>query len=175
MSNFYNPFLAASSGASCLFAIYDKTRGDALAGMIGYLNTSFSDLSTEIAFVVILPEFQRTHVTTHAIGLLMQYALNVPSDPHMPGLGLRRLQWRASSANDRSVNAAKRMGFQLEGIIRWAFVLNENNAKQSNGKDVREGDPRGKLLGRDNAMLSVCWDDWEDGVKDLVQAKMDRR
>ncbi|KAL8710358.1 MAG: hypothetical protein Q9225_007306, partial [Loekoesia sp. 1 TL-2023] len=91
-----------------LYAIIDKTRptsqptndpSGALAGMICYLSSSAQHLSTEIGFLVILPAFQRTHVTTNAVGLLLRYALDSPDEG---GLGLRRVQWQASSVNEAS-------------------------------------------------------------------------
>ncbi|KAF8914924.1 hypothetical protein CPB85DRAFT_1201179, partial [Mucidula mucida] len=161
---------------AALWAIFDKTRSglddaSSFAGMIGYLNTSFLDLCTEIGFVIILPAFQRTHVTTNAVGLLMQYALNLPNDPQgRPGLGFRRLVWQATTGNKRSIATAKRMGFQVEGTSRWQRVLDDLNAKAWNGKGLREGDVRSSCLGRDSVILSVCWDDWEDGVKARAEA-----
>lgn len=44
------------------FAIVDKhPSGDALAGMIAYLNTEVSNLSLEVGYVVIFPQFQVGH------------------------------------------------------------------------------------------------------------------
>jgi hypothetical protein len=53
-----------------LFAVFDKNLRSVptLAGVIGFLNTSVEDLWTEIGFVVTLPRYQRTHVTSNAIG-----------------------------------------------------------------------------------------------------------
>ncbi|KAJ7144308.1 hypothetical protein C8R44DRAFT_865255 [Mycena epipterygia] len=41
------------------------------------LDTALEDLRTEIGFVVTLLRFRRTHVTSHAIGLLLHWALDV--------------------------------------------------------------------------------------------------
>lgn len=41
-------------------------------------------------------EYQRTHVTTHAVALLAQYALNSLSEH---GLSLRRVWWKVRIAN----------------------------------------------------------------------------
>ncbi|KAG2355822.1 hypothetical protein BDR07DRAFT_1539280, partial [Suillus spraguei] len=50
-----------------LYAIIDKTRTSTtgsspanFAGIIGYMNTSTANLSTEIGYAIILPPFQRT-------------------------------------------------------------------------------------------------------------------
>lgn len=44
--------------------------------------------------------------------------------------------------------------------------------KVGNGLSVGEG--RGEGIGRDTAVLSVCWDDWENGTREKLQAVMDR-
>jgi hypothetical protein len=107
--------------------------------------------------VVIIPKFQRTHINTHATGLLLQYSL----DPAPTGLGLRRVQWQANSDNIPSIKAAERLGFTLEGIIRWQRVLAPGLT--GNGVDVSDlPEINGKKLGpgRHSAMLAFCWDDW---------------
>lgn len=76
--------LSLSNPAHYVFAVIDKTRPPSpedegeLAGTISYINTSKVNLSSEIGVVIILPEYQRTHVTTNAVGLLLQYAFAPP-------------------------------------------------------------------------------------------------
>jgi len=158
-----------------VWAVIDKTRPDAahpelgggsLAGIIGLLNTSPENLMTEIGLVLIFPSFQRTHVTSNAIGLLLHYCFDAPTFPS-PGLGLRRVQWQAHVDNAPSIRTAERMGMKLEGIIRWQRVLPQDKEGAS-----RDGD-RAKPA-RHSAMLAVCWDDWECGVKDHVNHLMAR-
>ncbi|OAX31256.1 acyl-CoA N-acyltransferase, partial [Rhizopogon vinicolor AM-OR11-026] len=124
-----------------LFAIIDKTKSPtaadeegALAGIMSYIDTSSANLSTEIGFIVILPPFQRTHVTSNAVGLLLQYALESPSQG---GLGLRRVQWKCSSVNVPSIRAAERMGFTKEGVLKWHRVYHggKDKGKVHNGRE----------------------------------------
>jgi RimJ/RimL family protein N-acetyltransferase len=84
-------------------------------GTIAYCNSSQALSTVEVGFIIILPPYQRTHVSSHAIGLMMKYALDMPKDG---GLGVRRVQWQAHGNNAPSIKAGKRMGFKLEGIIR---------------------------------------------------------
>lgn len=149
-----------------LFAVIDKTRISTspssatsanFAGIIGYMNTSPANLSTEIGYAIILPPFQRTHVTANAIGLLLQYALDLP--PH--GLGLRRVQWMANRLNTRSISAVQKLGFKLEGVLRWDRIFVGSKASASNGIKERAGDLRPGTVGTDTAVLALCWDDWE--------------
>ncbi|KAG6333477.1 hypothetical protein ID866_5614 [Astraeus odoratus] len=170
-----------------LYAIIDKARSPLhssslpspsqvdFAGTIGYLNTCPTHLKTEIGFIIVLPPFQRSHVTTNAIGLLLQYALNSPSDSgEFPGLGLRRVQWQANELNLRSIRVAERMGFKREGTLRWDRVLPSGKGKPGNGAQIREGDPKPGTLGRHTVMLAICWDDWEEGGKGEVLRMMAR-
>ncbi|KAG8704485.1 hypothetical protein FRC09_003502 [Ceratobasidium sp. 395] len=139
-----------------------------LLGTIAYCNAS-RDLSTvEIGFIIILPPYQRTHVSSHAIGLLMKYALDMPKDG---GLGVRRVQWQAHASNQASVRAGMRLGFKMEGVIKWQRPL---PAGKESSAPYREDDSLG-LPGRHSAMLAVCWDDWENGGRELVRGLMERK
>ena len=63
------------------------------------------------------------------------------------------------------------MGMKREGLMRWVRVL--PRVMKEVGKEGREGDAAGANPSRDSIMLSVCWDDWEGGVRDHVQALID--
>lgn len=155
-----------------LFAMIDKThvRGrsggcdseDAglVAGIIGLLNTP-ENLATEIGLLFTLPAFQRTHVTRTAVALLLRFAFE--------DLRLRRVQWRALAENTASVRAAERMGFQKEGIHRWARVVPPGVP----GNISRKEDPMPDCRGLHVLCLAICWDDWEGGwgerVKDMLE------
>lgn len=181
----YAPFIeyievgVRRSPENVLFAIIDKTRPDAahpefggsFAGIIGLYHSSATNLSTEIAFVVILPAFQRTHVATNAVGVLMRYCLE-PRTARPPGLGLRRVQWCAHSKNLASAGLAERMGFKREGVLRWHWAVSpELNV---HGMKPGEQDPIPERYGRNTVLLSVCWDDWVGGVREQVHKHIDR-
>lgn len=159
-----------------LFAIYDKTRmatsasTGAFAGIIGLVNSDPVNLITEISFVMILPSFQRTHVASHAVGILLHCALNTAPR----GLGLRRVVWLAFEQNERSMRLAQRMGFVPEGVMRWARVLHPSKTDAGNGIAMRDGDPQAKCAGANVAVLSLTWDDWELEWRDKVDAIMAR-
>lgn len=166
---------------NALFTIIDKTKpdpehpefeGGSLAGVIGLYHSSAEHLWTEIAFVAILPAFQRTHVASNATGILLRYCLDLPS-ASPPGLGLRRVQWCAHTKNLGSVKLAERMGFRNEGVTRWMWVLPPKLMRD--GEKAREGDQWPEKPGRHTVKLSVCWDDWEGGVRGIVQKNVDRK
>ncbi|KAI6040210.1 acyl-CoA N-acyltransferase [Pisolithus marmoratus] len=156
-----------------LFAIIDTTHpdvnhpawGGSIAGMVGLLDTSVDHLVTEIGPVIVLPAFQRTHVGSHAVGLLLKYTLELPP----AGLGLRRVKWCASPLNISSNNLAKRMGFKFEGVSRWKFALPRVEGYPKVGTEGREGDGGNGRLGRDSNEYAVCWDDWENGGRTIVE------
>ncbi|KAJ7639437.1 acyl-CoA N-acyltransferase [Roridomyces roridus] len=150
---------------ACLFfAIIDKPTGRH-AGVIGLLHTSFQHLKTEIGPVICFPEFQRTHVTPHATALLLRYCLDLPKDG---GLGFRRVEWSANPLNVGSVKAAERIGMKKEGTLRWTFIIPPGRE----GTEAGEG--RGEGLGRDSVLLAACWDDWENGGRELVAKVLER-
>jgi RimJ/RimL family protein N-acetyltransferase len=160
-----------------LLAVIDKTRpaqdgsdpSGALSGMIGLLRSEPAQRKTEIGPVITLPAFQRTHVTSNAIGLLLHYCLNLPS-ASPPGLGLRRVMWGAPAGNPASLKAALRMGFQEEGTLRWQRVYPEGKE----GVVPRENDPA-KGPGVHMISLGLCWDDWENGGRQQTVEAMKPR
>jgi RimJ/RimL family protein N-acetyltransferase len=156
-----------------LFAIIDKARGGALAGVIGLFFMSPENLSVEAGWVIVFPSFQRTYVTTNAVGLLLRYCLEPPSALQRPGLGLRRVQWIAHMANRASQATAKRMGFEAEGVLRWTGVL--PNAEKEDAIALRHGDLERTRQCRHSVILSLCVDDWESGGREHVQRLIDPR
>ncbi|KAI9571203.1 hypothetical protein HD554DRAFT_262094 [Boletus coccyginus] len=159
--------------STCLFAAIDTTHPDSdhpewegsLAGLFGLLGTDRTRLVTEIGPAIVLPAFQRTHVCSHAVGLLMKYILELPPS----GLGFRKIKWAASPVNATSNNVAERMGFKLEGVLRWKYVLPVLEGYQKVGKEARTGDAGNGLLGRDSNEWALCWDDWEESGRELVE------
>ena len=165
--------LIRSRSAYILFAIIDKARGDAFAGVIGLFGASPANLSVEIAWIVVFPEFRRTYVTSNAVGLILNYCLELPSaSPERRGLGFRRVQWSANPENQPSIALAKRMGFKEEGLLRWTWVVPQ--VVEGNGIPLRDGDPKSPNPGRHSIVLSLCVDDWENGAKELVRRMIDR-
>jgi hypothetical protein len=64
------------------------------------------------------------------------------------------------------------MGFRFEGICRWQRTLPGGKETGGNGKTLREGDPKRTALGRNSAVLAICWDDWEEGISEKVAASI---
>lgn len=159
----------------CTFAVIDKLRPDpayprldgGLAGMVSLAVDNPATLAAEVG-IITFPAYQATYVTTHAMGLLLKLTLDVAGN----GLGLRRVQWCTHSKNQKSVHAAERLGFKMEGVLHWLRVLPER--KEGNGIPLRQGDPKPDNLGRDTIQLSLCWDDWENGGRAHIEKLMAR-
>lgn len=144
-----------------------------MAGTIGFLNADPKRFSVEVGHLMTFPPFQRTHVTTTAIGLLTRLSLlpiviHRGSEPTSEGrgdvdkegaagLGLRRVQYQASSQNVGSIRAAEKLGFRVEGVCRWQRAVSaEKEAIR------RPGDAADVPGGWHSTVLSLCFDDWED-------------
>jgi len=156
-----------------LFAVLDKkSQPEQLAGTISLINSSAEALCAEVGFLITLPKYQRTYVTTNSVGLLLQRCLEVPEKG---GLGLRRVQWQTSERNNKSFAKAEKLGFKFEGIQRWHRVLPSDKRIAGNGIALREGDPKRTEPGRNSALLAMCWDDWEDGAREKIALMMKPR
>ena len=158
-----------------LFAIIDKTKPSTdvrvpvgrIAGIIGWLYGSMRNRSLEIGPVIVLPEFQRTFVSANAIGLLLRYVLDVPASG---GLGFRRVAWSAHPHNEASIAAAQKMGFVKEGVLRyWVDLPPGREAYAVELEGGREGGNDGDIV-----LLSLCWDTWVSGARDVVVERMAR-
>ncbi|KAI0743527.1 acyl-CoA N-acyltransferase [Daedaleopsis nitida] len=162
-----------------LLAMIDTTRLDAehpdwggsLAGILLFCNTVAQNLTTEVGYIVVFPEAQHTHVAKEMVALCLRYLLNLPG-ASPPGIGFRRVQWCAHPGNAPSIGLAERMWFKREGTLRYLWVLPDVLSHM--GDKGREGDVYSGRGGRHTAVLSVCWDDWEGGVNEKVEAFLKR-
>lgn len=152
-----------------------------IAGLGGAPDRATADLGQ-----LLLTQFQRTFVGTHANALLLHHLLDPPtatpgtegtavddsSTRSKPGrdLGLRRVQWQCNAANTASVRAAQRLGFRMEGVIRWHQVLPVGKT----GDGTVEAGAGEWGPGRHTAMLSLCWDDWVGGGRERIDALVRR-
>jgi RimJ/RimL family protein N-acetyltransferase len=172
-----------------LFAIIDKTKdpisnddiytkvkpSGRIAGIIGWINIAPHNFALEIGPVLILPEFQGTFVTANAIGLVLKHVFESPTNG---GLGFRRVSWAADPRNGKSVCVAEKLGFKQEGTLRWCWVMPEGRAGRpvSSERKALEADWGRRMAdGRDSVVLSISWEDWTEGVEQIVDARMNRK
>lgn len=99
------------------FAILDQT-GRAV-GLASYLRIEPLQGSIEVGGIVFSPTLQRTRAATEAMFLMMQRAFDE--------LGYRRYEWKCDALNEPSIVAARRLGFQFEGIFRQHIIYKGRN------------------------------------------------
>lgn len=171
--------LSLSNSAHTTLAIIDKTRDRSpedpegeLAGMVGYINTSRTHLSSEIGAIVVLPRYQRSHVTSNTVGLMLRYAFTAAEEG---GMGLQRVQWHCSTANTASARVAERMGFEKVGRIpyHFKFPLGKRYGKLGNGRALPPGSHPDDVW-RDSFYYSLSWDVWEDEAREKAEKAMSR-
>ncbi len=71
-------------------------------------------------------------MTSNAVGITLQYALELPSAARR-GLGLRRVSCVAHSDDKPSRAVARRVGLKEGGTLRWEFVLHEGAVRKGMG------------------------------------------
>lgn len=156
-----------------LFAIKDRTRTPSpedadgeLAGIIGFIHASEKLRSVEIGPVVVLPRYQRTHVTSNALGLLLGYAFT--------SLELVRAEWVCHALNLASIKTAERLAFERVGVVpyHFCFPLGRRTGKVGNGGPLPPGSDPDDLW-RDTALYSLSWDLWARS-REKVEAVMRR-
>ena len=88
-------------------------------GMIAIMSIVPEMGRAELGHIWYAPEVQRTKVNTEAVFLLLDYLLSE--------LRYRRVEWKCDARNERSRNAALRLGFAFEGIFRQHMIVKGKN------------------------------------------------
>ena len=123
----------AASHDPIFYAIRPKSTGKA-EGMCSYLNIEPANGSIEIGHIWFGPKLQRTRAATEALFLLLDHA--------MTELRYRRMEWKCNALNERSRNAAHRLGFRFEGVFYNHIIFKGQN--------------------RDTAWFSILDDEWPE-------------
>ncbi|QCI65361.1 GNAT family N-acetyltransferase [Phreatobacter stygius] len=100
------------------FAVIDKASGKA-AGRQTLMRIDPASGSIEIGNIYWGPLMSRRPAATEAQFLFMQYAFEE--------LGYRRYEWKCNNRNEPSKRAAKRFGFQHEGLFRQHLIVKGEN------------------------------------------------
>jgi RimJ/RimL family protein N-acetyltransferase len=99
-------------------AVIDKADGRAL-GKQGWMRIFADHASIEIGGVYWGPEMARTRLATEALYLFAAHAFE--------DLGYRRFEWKCNDRNEASKAAARRFGFQYEGLFRQDRIIKGEN------------------------------------------------
>ena len=105
---------ATDWGDNRYVAVVDKASGKAL-GQQGWMRIRPEHGSIEIGGVYWGLPMARTPLATEALFLFARHIFD--------DLGYRRFEWKCNTLNEPSRAAAKRFGFQFEGIFRQDMIL----------------------------------------------------
>ena len=113
-------------------AILDKST-QRVVGTFALMRIDQQNRVIEVGWVIYSPTLKRSRIATEAQYLLMKYVFET--------LQYRRYEWKCDSLNKASMQAAKRLGFQFEGIFRRVVVYKGRN--------------------RDTAWFSMLEEEWQ--------------
>lgn len=112
-------------------AVIDKARGKAV-GQQGWMRIRPEHGSVEIGGIYWGLPMARTPLATEALFLFARHAFD--------DLGYRRFEWKCNDRNEPSKAAARRFGFQFEGVFRQDMIM--------------------KGVNRDTAWFSIIDSEW---------------
>lgn len=122
------------------YTIRSRKTGKA-CGQASFLDMHAQNGVIEIGHIWFGPDLQRTRGATEAVFLMLKYA--------MDDLGYRRMQWKCNSLNEKSRQAARRLGFRFEGIFYNHLIFKGKN--------------------RDTTWYSILDDEWPE-VRGIIEA-----
>ena len=122
------------------FAIRKLDTGE-VCGQASFLDIQPQNGVIEIGHIWFGPALQKSNHGTEALYLMIAHA--------MDDLGYRRMQWRCNSLNEKSRQAARRLGFRFEGIFYNHLIFKGRN--------------------RDTAWYSILDDEWPE-VKNILES-----
>lgn len=126
------------------FIVFDKKTKN-YAGSTRFYDIQPSFSSAQLGFTWYGKEYQRTGLNRHCKLLLLTFAFET--------WGLDRLEFRAHTANQASIEAMKAIGCQVEGVLRSHMPTVDGSR-------------------RDSIVLSILKDEWFGGVKQALISKI---
>jgi RimJ/RimL family protein N-acetyltransferase len=139
---FHQALAERKNAVSYPFAIYDKQE-KRYAGSTRFGNISFEHKRLEIGWTWYHPELQRTGLNRACKFLLLVYGFEE--------LGMKRIELKTSSVNERSQLAIKGIGAVREGVLR-KHMVNEDGSR------------------RDSVLFSIIDDEWPAIRKSIFKA-----
>ena len=100
------------------WAVVDKASGR-VAGRQAFMRIEPTHGVIEIGSILWGPAIARTRVATEALYLFARHAFE--------DLGYRRFEWKCDNRNEPSKRAARRFGFDYEGLFRQHMVIKGAN------------------------------------------------
>ena len=88
-------------------------------GMVSYLHIVAEHRRLELGHIWHAPALQHTAANTEAVYLMLCESFE--------RCGCRRVEWKCDALNERSRNAALRLGFRFEGVFRQHMIIKGRN------------------------------------------------
>lgn len=102
----------------CFYTVIDQETGKAV-GLASYLRINPAVGVIEVGHIHFSPLMQGSAMSTEAMYLMMKLVFD--------DLGYRRYEWKCDALNVPSCAAAKRLGFEFEGVFRQATIYKQRN------------------------------------------------
>jgi RimJ/RimL family protein N-acetyltransferase len=145
LKNYINAALTArEKGSEYPFIVFDK-RTQEFAGSTRFYDIQVSQKTLQLGYTWYGKKFHGTGLNKHCKYLLLQFAFEQ--------IGMERVEFRADNTNERSIAAMKSIGCVVEGVLRSSTI-------KADGKR------------RDSIVLSILKEEWVNGVKDRLFAKL---
>jgi RimJ/RimL family protein N-acetyltransferase len=135
---------AQSATFDTIFYAIRPLDAERFEGQSSYLDINPLMGVIEIGHIWFGQRLVRTRAATEALYLMIRHA--------MDDLGYRRMHWRCNSLNEKSRQAARRLGFRFEGIFYNHMIFKGRN--------------------RDTAWYSILDDEWPE-VRGILEAWLD--
>ncbi len=135
---------ARAAGKEYAFIVFDK-RTQEYAGTSRFYDIQPMHKTLQLGYTWYGKKFHGTGLNKHCKYLLLQFAFEQ--------LGMERVEFRADNRNERSIAAMKSIGCIEEGVLR------SNTLKPDGSR-------------RDSIVLSILKNEWENGVKEKLAAKL---
>lgn len=135
---------AQSASFDTIFYAIRALDSERFEGQSSYLDINALMGVIEIGHIWFGPGLARTRAATEALYLMIRHA--------MDDLGYRRMHWRCNSLNEKSRQAARRLGFRFEGVFYNHMIFKGKN--------------------RDTAWYSILDDEWPE-VRGILESWLD--
>lgn len=126
------------------FIVFDKRTGK-YAGSTRFYDINLPFKTLQLGYTWYGKDFQGTKLNKRCKYLLLKFAFE--------NLQMERVEFRADNNNERSINAMKSIGCKVDGVLR-------SNMPTADGSR------------RDSIVLSILREEWFDGVKEKLEAKL---
>jgi RimJ/RimL family protein N-acetyltransferase len=135
---------AQSATFDTIFYALRPLDSERFEGQSSYLDINPQMGVIEIGHIWFSPVLARTRAATEALYLMIRHA--------MGDLGYRRMHWRCNALNEKSRQAARRLGFRFEGVFYNHMIFKGKN--------------------RDTAWYSILDNEWPE-LRGILEAWLD--